>query len=166
MRTVFNLALLFCFLALLACENPPEPEVPLPDKLTRDASGYYCLMTVVDHKGPKGQIFLSDQPQALWFTSVRDTIAFTLSPEEPKNIAAIYVNDMAGADWDDPGRENWIDARKAWYVIGSSRTGGMGAPEAVPFSSKQQAGIFAEEHGGEIVLFDNIPEGYIRQTSP
>ena len=22
-----------------------------------------------------------------------------MSPEEPKNIAAIYVNDMAGADW-------------------------------------------------------------------
>ena len=96
------------------------------------------------------------------FTSVRDTIAFTMSPEEPKNIAAIYVNDMANADWNDPGRDNWIDARKAWYVIESGRIGGMGAPEAVPFSTQHQAEAFAGQYGGRVVDFDSIPAAFIR----
>ena len=153
---------LLCTLLLFACERTPQGDAPPPDTLTREASGYYCLMTVVDHKGPKGQIFLGDRAEPLWFTSVRDTIAFTMSPEEPKNIAAIYVNDMAVADWEDPGTDNWIDARKAWYVIESSRTGGMGAPEAVPFSIKSQAEDFAGEYGGRVVDFDSIPAAFIR----
>ena len=74
---------------------------------------------------------------------MRDTIAFTLSAEEPKNIVAMYVNDMTNADWDNPGVDNWIDARNAWYVLGSNVSGGMGAPEAVPFSTKEKAALFA-----------------------
>jgi copper chaperone NosL len=161
-RTIRCAFLLLCTLLLFACEKTPQAEAPPPDTLTREASGYYCLMTVVDHKGPKGHIFLSDRAEPLWFTSVRDTIAFTMSPEEPKNIAAIYVNDMAGADWNNPGRDNWIDARKAWYVIESDRIGGMGAPEAVPFSTKHQAEAFAGQYGGRVVDFDSIPAAFIR----
>jgi copper chaperone NosL len=166
MKSISRPGLLLVALSLLACEkNQPTVELPPAQTLTRDANGYYCLMTVVNHSGPKGQIILDDRTHALWFTSVRDTIAFTLSPEEPKNIAAIYVNDMTDADWDDPGTDNWIDARKAWYVIGSGHAGGMGAPEAVPFSTKQQADQFASQHGGKTYTFKSIPPGYITGAS-
>ena len=154
--------LLFIFL-VVACEKTQPLEVPPAQTLTREANGYYCLMTVVNHSGPKGQIILSDKKQALWFTSVRDTIAFTLSPEEPKNIAAIYVNDMSDANWDNPGEDNWIDARKAWYVLGSKRSGGMGAAEAVPFSTKEQAELFSSNQGGNVYAFAEIPKDYIQQ---
>ncbi len=151
------------FIALLAaCEKNQAIETPPAQRLTREATGYYCLMTVLNHNGPKGQIMLTDKPQALWFTSVRDTIAFTLSPEEPKNIAAIYVNDMSNAEWDNPGEDNWIDARKAWYVLDSKQTGGMGAPETVPFSTEKAARSFAGEHGGEVYRFDTIPPAYVK----
>ncbi|MCK5359230.1 MAG: nitrous oxide reductase accessory protein NosL, partial [Gammaproteobacteria bacterium] len=99
------------------------------------------------------------------FTSVRDTIAFTLSPEEPKNIAAIYVSDMTDANWDNPGTDNWIDARKAWYVLGSDRSGGMGAPEAVPFSTKAKAELFANEQSGAVYAYASIPQEYIVDPS-
>ncbi len=155
-----NLLLLFVFLS--ACENKMDIEVPPAQELTREANGYYCLMTVVNHTGPKGQIILTDKPKALWFTSVRDAIAFTHSPEEPKNIAAFYVNDMSNASWDDPGAENWIDAKQAWYVIGSDRAGGMGASETVPFSTEEKASLFAKEQGGSVYTFTTIPEEYIR----
>ena len=150
---------------LVSCEKNRPADVPLPQTLTRDANGYYCLMTVVNHNGPKGQIILRDQPQALWFTSVRDTVAFTLSAEEPKNIAAIYVNDMSDANWDDPGADNWIDAHKAWYVLGSERSGGMGAPETVPFATKEKAELFASQQGGAVYTFASIPPEYITQVS-
>lgn len=153
-------ALLFIFL-LIACEETKPVEAPPAKILTRDASGYYCLMTVMHHSGPKAQVFLSDRAEPLWFTSVRDVIAFTLSPEEPKNITAIYVNDMTNADWDNPGIDNWIDANKAWYVIGSKRSGGMGAPEAIPFSTKESAEAFAKKEGGTAHDLLSIPHDYI-----
>ncbi|MDH5612891.1 MAG: nitrous oxide reductase accessory protein NosL [Gammaproteobacteria bacterium] len=146
---------------LIACEKSSVLQMPPAQTLTREASGYYCLMTVVNHSGPKAQIILSDQAQALWFTSVRDAVAFTLSPEEPKNIAAIYVNDMTDADWNNPGVDNWIDANKAWYVIGSKQSGGMGAPEAVPFSTKEKAELFVQQLGGSVYAFSEIPHEYI-----
>ena len=156
-------ALLLGFL-LLACEPAKVAEVPTAKKLTRDASGYYCLMIVMHHSGPKGQVFLSDKTEPLWFTSVRDVIAFTLSPEEPRNIVAIYVNDMTNADWDNPGVDNWIDANKAWYVIGSKKIGGMGAPEAIPFSTKENAETFAKEQGGSVYDLQTIPREYILES--
>lgn len=157
---MYKVFVLLLSLFLVACEKAPQVEVPVAQTLTRDANGYYCLMTVVYHDGPKGQIILDDG-KVLWFTSVRDTISFTLSPEEPKNISAIYVNDMAEADWKNPGLDNWIDAHTAWYVLGSDKAGGMGVPEAVPFSTKEKATFFVKKHGGIIYNFNVIPKEYI-----
>jgi len=159
---IIKLTTLTLILLLGACEKTQVSEMPPAQSLTREASGYYCLMTVINHDGPKGQIILSDKPQPLWFTSVRETISFTLSPEEPKNIVAIYVNDMSNASWDNPGADNWIDAQQAWFVLNSNRTGGMGAAEAVPFSSKQNAELFVSEYGGDIYGFSDIPKSYIQ----
>jgi copper chaperone NosL len=98
----------------------------------------------------------------VWFTSARDTLAFTMLPEEPKDISAIYVSDMGRApDWGRPGTENWVDARKALYVIGSSRRGGMGAEEAVPFAERAAAERFAAENGGRVVAFGEVPRDYV-----
>lgn len=158
---VFKYSALSFVLFLVSCGKDYVLEVPPAQTLTRDANGYYCLMTVVNHRGPKGQIILTDQQQALWFSSVRDMISFTLLPGEPKNIAAMYVNDMTSANWDAPGVDNWIDARKAWYVLGSERTGGMGASEAIPFATKAKAQSFAERYGGTVHVLASIPRDYI-----
>jgi copper chaperone NosL len=131
-------------------------EAPPPQELSRDAIGYFCQMTVVEHTGPKGQVILADREQPLWFVSVRDTLVFTTLPGEPKNISAIYVTDMGRADWDNPQPGTWLDAHQAWYVVNSDRTGGMGAPEIVPFGTKEDAERFISRHGGAIVAFDAI----------
>ena len=153
---------------LTACgEHDPQQAAkpPAPGELTRDAIGYYCNMIVVDHHGPKGQVHISGRDEPIWFTSARDTIVFTLLPEEPKNIAAIYVNDMGRASWDQPEPDTWIDARSAWYVVGSDKVGGMGAPEAVPFARQGDAESFASRHGGQVVSFDDVPEDYVLAES-
>ena len=64
-----------------------------------------------------------------------------------------------------PGADNWIDARNAWYVLGSERSGGMGAPETVPFSTKVAAESFAKQHGGTVYAFNFIPDEYILTSS-
>lgn len=123
-------------------------------------------MIVVDHKGPKGQVWLEGHDEPLWFTSVRDTIAFLRLPEEPKSVVAVYVNDMGRASWDVPEPGTWIDARTAWYVIDSDRRGGMGAPEAVPFGNRSAAQAFTRRHGGRIVRLDEIPDDWVFAPVP
>ena len=141
---------------------------PPPAELAGDAIGYYCNMIAMAHSGPKGQIFLTGREKPLWFTSVRDTIAFTRLPEEPKNVAAIYVNDMGRASWDQPEPGTWTDAFSAWYVVGSGMQGGMGVPEAVPFAEREAAERFARDRGGRVLAFDAIPDeavlGAVGQT--
>ena len=134
---------------------------PAPVEPTREASGHYCGMILLDHKGPKAQVHLPDEPEPVWFSSVRDAIAFTMLPEEPRNYTAIYVNDMGVAQWDAPEPGTWIDAAGAWYVIGSDRMGGMGVPEAVPFAERDAAEGFVAAHGGRIVALADVPESYI-----
>ncbi len=161
---VLTLACLAIILAvgLSACGDEERAELPPPAPLTQEAIGYYCNMTVREHHGPKGQIRLKSEDQPIWFSSVRDTIAFTLLPEEPKDIWVVYVTDMSKAEtWESPENGNWIEAETALFVIGSTKKGGMGAPEPVPFSSQEAAEKFAEQYGGEIVGLSEIPENAI-----
>jgi copper chaperone NosL len=96
---------------------------------------------------------------------VRDAVAFTMLPEMPRTIAAVYVTDMAHArNWQAAGAGAWIDARKAFYVIDSQARSGMDTAEAVPFGDRAAADEFAAAHGGRIVAFSDIPRAYILGT--
>jgi copper chaperone NosL len=154
----------FALLAVLAAacgEDETAAAPPPPAALTAEAVGHYCGMALVEHPGPKGQILLRGSDRPVWFSSARDTIAFTRLAEEPKAIRAIYVSDMGKAEgWDDPGATNWVEARRAWFVLGSDRRGGMGGEEAVPFSDRAAAERFAAEHGGRVLAFAEVPRDW------
>ncbi len=159
-----RLALAYALLipiAVAGCQREAT-KIPPPQKMTADAIGHYCGMNLIEHPGPKGQIFAASLIEPVWFSSVRDTIAFTMLPDEPKDIQAIYVSDMGKAkSWNDPGADNWVEARKALFVIGSRAKGGMGGDEAVPFSDRNDAQKFVAENGGEIVTFAQVPRDYV-----
>jgi copper chaperone NosL len=159
---------LFIFVGLLAgCGPKTVGSMPPPFPLTAQATGHYCGMNLLEHKGPKGQIILASRAEPIWFSSARDAFSFTMLPDEPKDIRAVYVSDMARApSWDDPGATNWVDAHKAFFVIGSTKQGGMGAPETVPFSDRAAADRFAAGHGGRIVTFDEVPRDYVLGSQP
>jgi copper chaperone NosL len=149
-------------LAFAGCNEESTAELPPPHELTDTAIGNYCGMTLVEHSGPKGQIILASRDEPVWFSSARDAFAYTMLPEEPKDIRAIYVSDMAKAQsWEKPGTKNWIDAKKAYYVIGSRLKGGMGADETIPFSGKGAAEQFTAGNGGRVVGFADVPTDYV-----
>ncbi len=159
-------ALLLIPLAFAGCQKETA-RLPLPQKMTAESIGHYCGMNLLEHPGPKGQIFAASLIEPVWFSSVRDTIAFTMLPDEPKDVQAIYVSDMGKApSWDKPGAENWVEARKALFVIGSRVKGGMGGDEAVPFSDRGAAEKFMSENGGRIVTFDQVPRDYVLAAGP
>ena len=155
MKPVLLLPLL-ALLVLGACraENVSKPE---PVVLTAEAAGHFCQMNLMEHPGPKAQVHLKDMPNPLFFSQVRDAVAYKLMPEQDGQITAIYVNDMGAApSWEQPGTTNWIDADAAFYVTGSARQGGMGAPELIPFAADSAARAFAQANGGTVQRLNEI----------
>jgi copper chaperone NosL len=117
-------------------------------------------MDLFEHPGPKAQVHLDGMPHPLFFSQVRDAVAYQRMPEQSAIIAAVYVNDMGapGATWERPGPDNWIRADVAFYVEGSSVTGGMGAPELVPFGGEAEAADFAQANGGRVLRLDQVQD--------
>jgi copper chaperone NosL len=152
-------------LTLAGCKQEIASAPPPPHQLTGSATGRYCGMNILEHTGPKGQIILASQEEPIWFSSARDAFSFTMLPEEPKDIRAIYVSDMAKApSWEEPGEANWVNAKQAFFVIGSRMKGGMGADETVPFSDRPAADKFAGENGGHVLTFADVPQDYVLGT--
>ncbi|MGE4451216.1 nitrous oxide reductase accessory protein NosL [Castellaniella sp.] len=150
--------------ALAGCGNGGEASSPPPSPMamTDDAIGHYCGMNLYEHIGPKGQIILRDRDVPVWFSTIRELFAYTILPEEPKAILALYVQDMGRAGPDgNPPADAWIDARTAHYLIESTAIGGMGAPDALPFARLEDARAYAERYGGRIVGFKDMPEDYV-----
>lgn len=144
-----------------SCDNK-QASVPTPHEVTGESTAQFCGMTLSEHPGPKGQIFIKSDPRPFWFASVRDAFAFVMLEDTPKAVVSIYVNDMGKAkNWDQPESGTWVEARKAVYVIGSRKHGGMGQDEAVPFSDRQIAEQFVDKHGGHVVTFNEMPRDYI-----
>jgi copper chaperone NosL len=162
MRSAAVAGLLIAIFVLAGCNDKKAAELSPPHELTASAIGNYCGMNVLEHPGPKGQVILASRLEPVWFSSARDAFAFTMLPEEPKDIRAIYVSDMAKApSWEEPGATNWVDAKQAFYVVGSRVKGGMGAPETVPFSDRSAAEKFASENGGRVLTFSEVPRDYV-----
>ncbi|MGI9426740.1 MAG: nitrous oxide reductase accessory protein NosL, partial [Hyphomicrobiaceae bacterium] len=111
----------------------------------------------------KAQVYEKGKTKPLWFSSVRDGLAYLLLPGEAQRPVAFYVHDMGRvSNWTKPPDDGvWINARSAVYVLGSSRRGGMGAREAVPFEDPDKAAKFAADFGGHVVAFDKIPTEYL-----
>jgi copper chaperone NosL len=158
-RRIFLIGLL----SLTQCKpDKQDAALPTPREITDASVAQFCGMSLTEHGGPKGQIFVRHLPDPYWFATVRDAFAFAMLPEMPKAIAAIYVSDMARAlNWDQPEPGMWLEAHQAFYVIASRRSSGMQTDEAIPFGKDSAARGFAEANGGRIVRFADMPRDYI-----
>ena len=158
------LSVLFLVLALplAACKQEEAQDVS-PREYAADTIGHYCQMNLLEHDGPKAQVHLEGIPDPLFFSQARDAIAYMRAPEQIAPILAVYVNDMGreGATWEAPGVDNWISVDDAFFVLGSRREGGMGAPETVPFGTEAGAQDFAATEGGAIMRLAAIPDSEV-----
>ncbi len=116
---------------------------------------HLCGMIIGNFGGPKGQLFVRGQQQTKKFCSTRDMFAFLLDPEHSHNIESVFVHDMAVTPWDKPEDDTYIDARQAWYVVGSDRKGAMG-PTLASFADQQAAATFAATYHGQLYRFDQL----------
>lgn len=158
-----RIAFVLVFALLAACkEEVVQDTTPVP--LTAEAVGHYCQMNLLEHAGPKAQAHLGGLPGApIFFSQVRDVVAYLRMPEQSHEIVAVWVNDMgaSGASWEAPGADNWISVHDAFFVVGADIVGGMGAPELVPFSTSRAAQAFAARNGGSVMGLDAIPDAAV-----
>jgi copper chaperone NosL len=162
-RPMLRGALVAAVLLTAACQEDRSASAPPPpQEITEAAIGHYCGMALTDHAGPKGQVLLKSLGEPVWTSSVRDVFAFTMLPEEPKDIAAIYVTDLARVkNWNRPEPGAWVEAREAWYVVDSGRHAEMGGSEMLPFGAEGAARDYAQRHGGKVKRFGEITEAAV-----
>lgn len=143
-------------LTLLTACGQAEQAGTGPLEVTQGTACALDGMLLLDFPGPKAQIHYAQGPVDFFCDTV-EMFSIYLHPEQQKRVRALFVQDMGKADWDAP-RDHWIDARNAFYVVGSSRRGSMGAT-FVPFADEAAAKAFVEEYGGQLHRFDEITPG-------
>ena len=154
------------FALLAACSRDETASLPAPLEPDANSIAYFCHMSLPEHEGPKGQLFLRGQDKPIWFASVGEAFTF-LETElaQPHDLLVVYVNDMSQGTWEHPAPGAWIKAEAATYVIGSSKMGSMCDKEAVPFPSKDAAAVFIKDFGGEVVDFDGAKKALAVEPS-
>jgi copper chaperone NosL len=124
-----------------------------PQEITDETTCALDGMLLTNYPGPKAQIHY-EQGASDFFCDTVEMFAIYLRPEQQKHITALFTQDMAQADWTQP-RGHWIDAKTAFYVLGSSRTGSMG-PTLGSFAREEDAQVFAAKYGGKVLRFEQI----------
>lgn len=120
-------------------------------------------MVLKDYPGPKAQIHYKEgRPE--FFCDLLEMFATVFAPEQKRLRTALFVQDMGRTAWDKP-EGHWIDANKAFYVVGSGKKGSMG-PTFGSFSHLEDAQAFAGKEGGRVVKFDQITVDMVRQGAP
>lgn len=124
-----------------------------PVEITKDTACSLDGMILSDFPGPKGQIQY-ERGETDFFCDTKEMFSILLRPEQKKRIVAVYTQDMAKADWANP-KGYWVDAKAAFYVVGSKRTGSMG-PTVASFAAEPDARAFAGQYGGQVLRFDQV----------
>ena len=136
---------------LAACSKPAAPVAP--QEITAGTSCSLDGMNLADFPGPKGQIhYATGKPD--FFCDTVEMFSIYLQPEQKKRITGIFTQDMGKSDWQKP-QGQWIDARLAYFVVGSRKNGSMG-PTMASFARLQDADNFARQFGGKVLRFDQV----------
>jgi len=146
--------------SLMSCSDKSEQQQMLHQAVAIESGDecHLCGMLITRFDGPKGELFRKETgTQVFKFCSTQDMFSYYLDPENKRNVAQILVHDMSKMPWGNESIDDkyFIDAKTAWYVAGSEKTGAMGATLA-SFSAQQDATAFAKEFGGQVLSFKEI----------
>lgn len=148
--------------ALISCTEKQDKQAMVQQAKAIESTDecHLCGMLITRFTGPKGELLkkgisVQQSNTVHKFCSTRDLFSFYLDPENRRNVTTIYVHDMSKMPWDAPDDSYFIDAKSAWFVSDSSKTGAMGKTLA-SFSKKEDAVLFSKEFGGTVLSFEQI----------
>ncbi len=142
------IVLLLVVAAQMSLAAGPKPG----EGITKRSRCPVCGMFVAKYPHWLTQVNMSDG-QTQFFDGVKDMMAYYFGPqqfgaEDGTAVDELYVRDYYSLEW--------IDGRKALYVIGSDVYGPMGH-ELIPFADQTGAMNFQKDHhGSDIYSFSEI----------
>lgn len=146
-KNAFYLFVPVLFLSMNLVGSAAAQTVDLPDGSKFDLSAMcpVCNMKVGGGSlGPAAVVFRDGK--VVGFDGPGDFFRYLLAPTErgfdPGNVKNLFVTDY--------GTKTFVDAKQAFYVLGSDIDESMGL-EAVPFSKKEDAEKYSAEHKGKKV---------------
>jgi copper chaperone NosL len=163
LNTARTLAGLMVCLLLAACDKPVQTTYnDVASAFHPSDECHVCGMIITGFPGPKGQVV---EPSGIKkFCSPAEMISWWLQPENHHSDATLYVHDMGRSPWNTPDDSHLIDAKTAFYVIGTQLKGAMGVVLA-SFSSQQAAEKLAADTGGRVLRFSDIDLALLQQQS-
>lgn len=151
----FFITAIFLLLINSCGESKQQQIIHQAVKIENSDECHLCGMMISEFSGPKGEIYRKEEGSVKKFCSTRDMFSYYLDPENKRNVSQLLVHDMSKMPWDKLDDAFFIDAKKAWFVAGSTKTGAMGKTLA-SFSKKEDAAAFAKEYGGKVINFKQI----------
>ena len=140
----------------LANKKEVAQNIPSVTPIPKDARCPVCGMVVA--KYPKWATLMTTQDKKLYFDGIKDMMKYYLDSASFHYDRA-KINNMVVLDF---YHLKSIDAKRAWYVIGSDIGGAMG-DELIPFSSLKDAKTFMQDHHGKkIIRFKDITLSLIK----
>lgn len=155
LRTVVGVVVLLMTLAVSPVRAGP-PGRPVPSRTDKCP---VCGMFVYKYPDFMARVAFKDG-SARYFDGAKDMFKylFAVRKYDPGKRSA----DVSLISVTEYYRLTLIDARKAWYVIGSDVYGPMGR-ELIPFEKKAEAEGFMSDHRGRAILrFGDITAGVIK----
>lgn len=129
----------------VASKLAPVSKIEVP----KDAKCPVCGMFVA--KYPQW-VAMMEGEKTFYFDGVKDMMKYALT--QNINAERLFVSDYY--------KLSKLEARKAFFVMGSNVYGPMGS-ELIPFASQEEAQNFAHDHNGQKVLgFDEITEAMVK----
>lgn len=135
------------------------PEVAVAQAVARETRCPVCGMYPARYPKWMAQVAFSDRT-TLAFDSPLDLFRFlgNMAKYDRRHsradVAAIFLSDHA--------RGGWIEARRAFLVVGSTARGPMNNADLPAFGSREAAEAFVKSSGGKVLAFDQVtptPEG-------
>jgi len=157
-----TLTALFFTVTLAACTDDASQQETIHQAVAMESSDecHLCGMLITHFDGPKGEVFRKEQGDTVFkFCSTRDMFSYYLDPENKRNVSQMLVHDMSKMPWGSNSIDDkhFIDAKIAWFVVGSEKTGAMGKTLA-SFSLETDAQAFAKEFGGKVLQFKDVDQ--------
>ncbi len=160
MNSRFRRLVMLSAIGLLAACGKGGDNPATPVEIAKDTACTLDGMLLADYPGPKAQIHYAGQPAPEFFCDTMEMLSMYLKPEQARKVNAVYVQDMGKTPWQSP-QGAWIDARTAYYVLGSKKHGSMG-PTLASFGKEAEAQAFAKEQGGKVLPFAQITPDMVR----
>ena len=155
---LFPILSAFCLLGFLWPASPGAAEIGMPKPSARDKCPV-CGMFVAKYPDWLAAVRLRDGSH-VFFDGAKDMFKYLQDMKRydparrPEDIEIVAVMDYYSL--------TWIDARKAWYVLGSDVYGPMGR-ELIPLEREADAREFMRDHKGiRIIRFSEATPGVIK----